>query len=119
MRNCGHPDEMRRSRPTRRRSPHDPLAHVWHHDAFATCCAKQLLKPSGYLLMDDYDWTIAISPTMSPSVNPAVRRHYTEAQIETSHVEMICSILLDSDPNSRRFHWLHDPRHRRAYRRLI
>jgi predicted O-methyltransferase YrrM len=94
-------------------------AHVCHHDVFATCCAKQLLKPGGYLLMDDYDWTIAISPTMSPSVNPAVLRHYTEAQIESSHVEMICSILLDPDPQFEIVPiGFHTHEHRRAYRRL-
>jgi predicted O-methyltransferase YrrM len=94
-------------------------AHVCHHDAFATSCAKRLLKPGGYLLMDDYDWTIAKSPTMSPLVNPTVCRHYTEAQIELSHVEMICSILLDSDPQFEIVpigYLTHE--HRRAYRRL-
>ncbi|HVZ10034.1 class I SAM-dependent methyltransferase [Rhodopila sp.] len=94
-------------------------AHVWHHDALATVCAKALLKPGGFLLMDDYDWTIAVSPTMRPSVNPTIRQHYTEEQIELSHVEMICSLLLDDDPHFERVPLGYRGReHRRAYRRL-
>ncbi|QLH37763.1 MAG: class I SAM-dependent methyltransferase [Defluviicoccus sp.] len=94
-------------------------AHVCHHDTLATVCAKELLKRSGYLLMDDYDWTIATSPTMRPSVNPTIRQHYTEEQIELSHVEMICSLLLDTDPEFQRVPIGYRTReHRRAYRKL-
>lgn len=93
-------------------------AHVCHHDTLATVCAKALLKPGGYLLMDDYDWSIATSPTMRPSVNPAIRQHYTEQQIELSHVEMVCSLLLDADPQFEPVPIGYRTReHRRAYRK--
>jgi predicted O-methyltransferase YrrM len=94
-------------------------AHTFHHDAPSTVCLKDLLKVGGYILMDDYDWTIAVSPTMRPSVCPAVEQHYTDVQIELSHVEMVCSLFLDSDP---RFVVVplgyRGREHRRAYRRI-
>jgi predicted O-methyltransferase YrrM len=93
-------------------------AHVCHHDTLAAVCAKALLKSGGYLLMDDYDWSIASSPTMRPSVNPTIRQHYTEEQIELSHVEMICALLLDNDPQFERVPIGYKTReHRRAYRK--
>jgi predicted O-methyltransferase YrrM len=93
-------------------------AHVCEHDTLATVCAKALLKPGGTLLMDDYDWTIASSPTMRPAVNPTIRQHYTEAQIELSHVEMVCALLLDVDPAFEAIPIGYRQReHRRAYRK--
>lgn len=94
-------------------------AHTFFHDAPATVCLKEMLRPGGYLLMDDYDWTIAVSPTMRPSVNPAIVRDYTDEQIELSHVEMVCALLLDEDPAFERIDigYLRQE-HRRAYRRL-
>lgn len=93
-------------------------AHTFFHDAPATLCLKEMLKPGGYLLMDDYDWSIAVSPTMRPSVNPAITRDYTEEQIELSHVEMVCALVLDNDPDFERIDLgFRRQEHRRAYRR--
>ena len=39
-------------------------AHAFHHDAPAALLLKDLLKPGGVILFDDYDWSFAISPTM-------------------------------------------------------
>ncbi len=94
-------------------------AHTFFHDAPATVCLKEMLRPGGYLLMDDYDWTFAVSPTMRPSVNPSIVRDYTEEQIELSHVEMVCALLLDDDPAFERVDiGYRGQEHRRAYRRL-
>jgi predicted O-methyltransferase YrrM len=72
-------------------------AHLYHHDALATVCAKDLLNVGGYLLVNGYEWTIDSSPTLRPAVNPAVCEQYSDTQIELSHVEMVCSLLLDDD----------------------
>ncbi|ORE97480.1 class I SAM-dependent methyltransferase [Aurantimonas sp. 22II-16-19i] len=92
--------------------------HVYQYDTLAAVCCKELLKSGGYLLVDDYDWTIAKSPTMRPSENPSILLDYTETQIELSHVEMICSLLLDVDPafEAVPLGYL-DVEHRRAYRK--
>jgi predicted O-methyltransferase YrrM len=93
-------------------------AHLYQYDTLAAVCCKELLKPGGYLLLDDYDWTIAKSPTMRPSQNPSVVAEYSEEQIELSHVEMICSLLLDTDPAFEQIPLgYRDVEHRRAYRK--
>lgn len=93
--------------------------HVYQYDTLAAVCCKELLKSGGYLLVDDYDWTIAKSPTMRPSHNPSILLDYTEEQIELSHVEMICSLLLDVDPAFEAVPLgYRDVEHRRAYRKL-
>ncbi|PBN43990.1 class I SAM-dependent methyltransferase [Sphingobium sp. D43FB] len=93
--------------------------HLYQYDTLAAVCCKELLKPGGYLLLDDYDWTIAKSPTMRPSHNPSVLADYSEEQIELSHVEMICSLLLDPDAGFEQIPLgYRDVEHRRAYRKL-
>lgn len=93
-------------------------AHAFQHDAPATVSVKELLKPGGYLLMDDYDWTFAISPSLRPSKSPSILKEYTEEQIELSHVEMVCSLLLDCDPQFEIVPIGYRGReHRRAYRK--
>ncbi|RAI00081.1 hypothetical protein DLJ53_20405 [Acuticoccus sediminis] len=92
--------------------------HMFHHDAPATLLCKELVKPGGILLMDDYDWSIAVSPTMRPSVMPDITKHYTDDQIETAHVALICDLFLDSDPEFEILDIGYRGReHRRAYRR--
>jgi predicted O-methyltransferase YrrM len=92
--------------------------HMFHLDAPATVLLKELVKPGGVLLMDDYDWSIAVSPTMRPSVMPSIVNHYTEDQIETSHVALICSLFLDSDPAFEKINLGFGAKeHRRAYRK--
>lgn len=93
--------------------------HFFHHDAPATVICKELVKPGGILLMDDYDWSIAVSPTMRPSVMPAVTKDFTDEQIEAAHVALICELFLDSDPHFEKIdigYKTHE--HRRAFRRV-
>jgi predicted O-methyltransferase YrrM len=95
-------------------------AHLFHHDAPAALLCKQLVRPGGVVLLDDYDWSIAVSPTMRPSVRPSVREHFTEEQIETPHVRVICDLFFDPDPAFRKLEIGYGAReHRRAYRRHL
>lgn len=94
-------------------------AHAFHHDAPAALLLKQLLKKDGILLFDDYDWSFATSPTMNPSVNPDIRRHYSDEQISTSHVGLICNLFFDRDSGFQKIELGYKEReHRRAYRKL-
>lgn len=93
-------------------------AHAFHHDAPATLLLKDLLKPGGVILFDDYDWSFAISPTMNPTVFPAIREIYSDDQIQTPHVRLICDLFMDHDPDYRKVnigYGSHE--HRRAYRK--
>ncbi|MEJ8571578.1 class I SAM-dependent methyltransferase [Microbaculum marinum] len=94
--------------------------HMFHHDAPATVICKELVKPDGILLMDDYNWSIAISPTTRPSANPRITRHFTDEQIEVPHVALICELFLDHDPAFERLDigYAETPHeHRRAFRK--
>lgn len=72
--------------------------HVFHLDASATCILKELCKPGGYIIFDDYNWSLRKSPTVNPQVNPQTSDDYDENQINTAHVELVCKTLMDTDP---------------------
>ena len=72
--------------------------HVFHLDAPAACVLKELCKPGGYMVFDDWSWSIGKSPTLNPTVRAATAREFDTAQIETSHVELVCKIVMDTDP---------------------
>lgn len=72
-------------------------AHTWAVDALATLLADRLLKPGGYLDFDDYDWTLAESPSLAPKVFPLTANLYTPEQIAARQVEMICELLIRRD----------------------
>ncbi|MCB4768490.1 class I SAM-dependent methyltransferase [Ancylobacter sp. Lp-2] len=94
-------------------------AHAYHHDASSTVLLKELLRPGGVLLMDDYDWSFAKSPTMRQNSNPPLEKLFTDEQIETCHVKFICDLFLDNDPAYQRLDIGYTPphEHRRAYRK--
>lgn len=93
-------------------------AHTFHHDAPATVILKELLKPGGVILFDDYDWSLEISPTLNPVAVPALLEVFTEEQIRTPHVRLVCDLFMDHDPDYRKLdigYRKHE--HRRAYRK--
>jgi len=72
-------------------------AHTWQHDAPAALALARLLKPGGILLLDDFGWTLANSPTLNPERQPATAANYSEAQIAMPHIALICEVFLDHD----------------------
>ncbi|MBX9752538.1 MAG: class I SAM-dependent methyltransferase [Roseococcus sp.] len=72
-------------------------AHVWAHDAPAALALIPLLRPGGILLLDDFRWTLAASPTLNPQRHKPTAAHYSAEQIETPHVALICEVFLDHD----------------------
>jgi hypothetical protein len=90
--------------------------HVFHLDgAPASCVLKELCKPGGYMIFDDYCWSLAKSPTVNPNKQPATARDYDEHQIQARHVQMVCQIIMDPD---RRFEFLGLEGNTAIYRRL-
>lgn len=71
--------------------------HVFHLDAPATCILKELCKPGGLMIFDDYYWSLAKSPTINPIKRPATASEYDERQIEACHVQLVCKALMDTD----------------------
>lgn len=72
-------------------------AHSFHHDAPATAVLKRMIKPGGYLVVDDMKWSFNSSPTMNPTKRPAIRDSYTDEQLEVPHVRLIVDVLLRPD----------------------
>lgn len=96
-------------------------AHVWAHDAPAALALIPLLRPGGVLLLDDFRWTLAASPTLNPERHKPTAANYAPGQIETPHVALICEVFLDHDRRLRPMR-LPPPQDggaplRRAYRR--
>ncbi len=73
-------------------------AHTWAIDALAMLLSDRLLKVGGFLDFDDYDWTLAMSPTLNPQIFPLTRRLYTDEQIAAPQVKMIVNRLVRTDP---------------------
>jgi len=71
--------------------------HVFHLDAPAACILKELCKPGGYMVFDDWNWSLAKSPTMNPEVRPATATEYDIEQINQSHVQLVCKTIMDAD----------------------
>ncbi len=95
-------------------------AHYLHHDAPAAVILKDLLKPGGYILFDDYDWSIAISPTVNPSKNPRILHDFSQEQITTPHVRLVCELFFDPDLGFRKVEIGYgEHEHRRAYRKAV
>lgn len=72
-------------------------AHAFHHDAAACAVLKRMIKPGGYLVLDDMHWTFNSSPTMNPSNRPEVAEQYTSEQLSTPHVTLVADVLLRHD----------------------
>ena len=73
-------------------------AHTWAHDALAFLLVDRLLKPGGHVDFDDYAWTLARSPSMSPQAFPPTRALYTDEQIEAPQVALVVDLLVRTDP---------------------
>ena len=72
-------------------------AHSFHHDAPACAILKRMLKPGGYLVLDDMKWTFNSSPSMNPTKRSDVRESYTDEQLSVPHVGLIADVLLRPD----------------------
>ena len=72
-------------------------AHTWAHDALAFLLVDRLLRPGGHVDFDDYGWTLARSPSMSPEAFPPTRRLYSDEQIEAAQVALVVELLVRAD----------------------
>lgn len=75
--------------------------HVFHLDGSAACVLKELCKPEGYIVFDDWNWSLARSPNLNPKVRPATAVEYDARQIEQCHVQLVCKTIMDTDSRYR------------------
>jgi predicted O-methyltransferase YrrM len=71
-------------------------AHTWVHDALAFLLLDRMLAPGGHIDFDDYDWTIANSPSMNPERFPKASEWFSDEQIETRQVKLVVDLLVRS-----------------------
>lgn len=76
-------------------------AHTLFHDGAACCLLKQLVKPGGYLIFDDLQWSYATSPTVNPEKSPWVRDLMTDEQIADRQVARVVKCFMDGDASFR------------------
>jgi len=76
-------------------------AKNWTIDGFAFFLVDKLLKPDGWILFDDYDWTYAsINETVTDGVN---HRDLGDDELNTPHIELIFKLLILQHPNYSNF----------------
>ena len=69
-------------------------AHTWAHDALAFLLLDRMLAPGGHIDFDDYDWSIAHSPSMNPKRFPKASEWFSDEQIETCQVKLVVDLLV-------------------------
>jgi hypothetical protein len=67
-------------------------------DALTFFLADRILIEGGYIDFDDYDWSLAASPTLAPSLFPKTSDFYTEEQIEDRQIKRVVDLLVRTDP---------------------
>ena len=69
-------------------------AHAWNIDGLAAVLVEKLLKPGGWLVLDDMDWSYATSPTLAASP-PA---DLSEEELREPHMRLVFELLLKPHP---------------------
>ena len=72
-------------------------AHNLLFDGLACCMLKELIRPGGYLIFDDVDWSYEISSTCNPKVNSAVKYGFTEEQICDCQVKRVIRLFMERE----------------------
>ena len=71
-------------------------AHDWFVDGFAFFLVDRLLRPNGWILFDDMDWTYAGSPALR---NTERVKHMPEDERSTRQVRMVYDLLVKTHPS--------------------
>ena len=69
--------------------------HTWDVTGFAFCLADRMLKPGGWMLFDDLDWTIKNSPSVSGT-------GISDEEANTAQVGLVFDILVAPHYETRR-----------------
>jgi len=71
--------------------------HVAHLDLGALAILKNVAHKGSIIVLDDFNWTLAKSPTLNPNLSAQTAKDYDTFQIREPHVSLICKALLDTD----------------------
>lgn len=80
-------------------------AHDWYVDGFAFFLVDKLLKPGGYIIFDDMNWTFASSPSLKNT--PYVQK-MSDDEKNTAQIGKVFDLLVKTHPNYHNFDILND-----------
>lgn len=75
-------------------------AHSWYVDGFAFFLVDKLLKPGGWIIFDDMNWTYEKSPTLK---NTEFVKNMPEEEKTQPQVKKIFDLLVKTHPNYHNF----------------
>ena len=70
-------------------------AHEWEPDALAALLLPRLLRPGGWLMLDDLNYRFRGTET-GPN---ATRAHWSNEELDTAHVGMVFDLLVTTHPD--------------------
>jgi predicted O-methyltransferase YrrM len=68
-------------------------AHNWTIDGLAAFLVEKLLKPGGWLLLDDLEWSYASSPSCAGAPFPL-----SEAELDEAHMRAVFDLIVRQHP---------------------
>ena len=74
-------------------------AHEWEPDALAALLMPRLLRPGGWLMLDDLNYRFRGTET-GPK---ATRAHWSNEELDTAHVGMVFDLLVKTHPELEHF----------------
>lgn len=75
-------------------------AHDWYNDGFAFLLVDKLLKPGGWIVFDDLNWTFASSPSLKDS--DYVKR-MSDDEKNTPQIKKVFDLLVRTNENYHNF----------------
>jgi hypothetical protein len=75
-------------------------AHDWFVDGFAFFLIDRLLRPNGWILFDDMDWTYAGSPTLGQTDRV---KQMPEDERTTKQIRLVYDLLVKTHPGYHNF----------------
>lgn len=77
--------------------------HHWVLDGFSAMLVEKLLRPGGWLLLDDLAWTFAENPAAEPAASNGVGFELSNAERGTPHLRAVFDLVLRQHPSFTEF----------------
>jgi predicted O-methyltransferase YrrM len=74
--------------------------HDWYNTGYAFCLVDKLLKPGGWILFDDMNWTFDSSPSLK---NSEMVKNMPVEERETPQVKKVFDLLVKTHPQYHNF----------------
>jgi len=81
-------------------------AHEWTHDALAFYLVSKLLKPGGWIAIDDINFNLK----MIPNWKETPYSQYSERELDTFQMKMVYDLVVRQHPDYDDFHLTHGGR---------